>query len=78
MVVIDWNQSVEALYRQDSDRLWRAVRAFAGDPDIASEAVAEAYAQALRRGPAMRDPAAWIWRSAFHIAAGALKSRRSG
>ena len=54
MVVIDWNQSVEALYRQDSDRLWRAVRAFAGDPDIASEAVAEAYAQALRRGPAMR------------------------
>ena len=26
----------------------------------------------------MRDPAAWIWRSAFRIAAGALKSRRAG
>ena len=58
MAVVDWRQSVEALYRDDADRLWRAVCAFAGDPDIASEAVAEAYAQALRRGPAVRDPAA--------------------
>lgn len=78
LAVIDWRQSVEALYRDDADRLWLAVRAYAGDPDIASEAVAEAYAQALRRGPAVRDPAAWIWRSAFRIAAGALKVRRSG
>ena len=78
MAVVDWRQSVEALYRDDADRLWRAVCAFAGDSDIASEAVAEAYAQALRRGPAVRDPAAWIWRSAFRIAAGALKVRRSG
>ena len=75
MAVVDWRQSVEALYRDDADRLWRAVSAFAGDPDIASEAVAEAYAQALRRGPVVRDPAAWIWRAAFRIAAGALKSR---
>ena len=27
MVALDWHESVEALYRQDSDRLWRAVRA---------------------------------------------------
>jgi RNA polymerase sigma-70 factor (ECF subfamily) len=77
MAALDWHESVEALYRQDSDRLWRAVRAFAGDPEIASEAVAEAYAQALGRGAALRDPAAWIWRTAFRIAAGALKVRRS-
>ena len=68
---------IEALYRADADRLWRAVYAFAGDAEIASDAVAEAYAQLLRRGSAVRDPAAWVWRSAFHITRGALKSRRS-
>jgi RNA polymerase sigma-70 factor, ECF subfamily len=75
---IDWRQNVEGLYRADADRLWRAVYAYAADPDIASESVAEAYAQALRRGSAVRDPGAWIWRTAFRIAAGALKSRRAG
>ena len=69
--------TVEALYRADADRLWRAVYAWAGDPDIASDAVAEAYAQVIHRGDAVRDPAAWTWRAAFRIAAGALKTRRS-
>jgi RNA polymerase sigma-70 factor (ECF subfamily) len=69
--------TVEALYRADADRLWRAVYAWAGDPDIASDAVAEAYAQVIHRGDAVRDPAAWTWRAAFRIAAGALKARRS-
>jgi RNA polymerase sigma-70 factor, ECF subfamily len=77
VVAIGWPKSVEAAYRADGDRLWRALLAYAGDPDIASESVAEAYAQALRRGPAVRDPAAWTWRSAFRIAAGALKDRRA-
>jgi RNA polymerase sigma-70 factor (ECF subfamily) len=77
MDAIDWGRSVEDLFRHDADRLWRAVCAFTGDPDIASEAVAEAYAQALGRGPAVRDPGRWIWRSAFRIATGALKVRRS-
>ena len=72
-----WQTTVEAAYRADGDRLWRALLAYAGDPDVASESVAEAYAQALRRGPAVRDPAAWTWRAAFKIAAGALKVRRS-
>ncbi|HSS35986.1 MAG TPA: sigma factor-like helix-turn-helix DNA-binding protein [Patescibacteria group bacterium] len=77
MVAADWSDSVETLYRLDSGRLWRALYAFTGDPDIASDALADAYAQALRRGPAIRDPAAWIWRVAFRIAAGTLKTRRS-
>ncbi len=69
--------TVESLYRSDGDRLWRAVYAFAADPEIASDAVAEAYAQLLHRGAAVRDPAAWTWRAAFRISAGALKARRS-
>jgi RNA polymerase sigma-70 factor (ECF subfamily) len=68
-------ESVEAVYRADADRLWRAVYAYAADTEIASDAVAEAYAQVLHRGLAVRDAAAWTWRAAFRIAAGALKAR---
>lgn len=69
--------TIEAVYRQESGRLWRALFAFAADAEIASDAVAESFAQAIRRGDAIRDPRAWVWRSGFKIAAGELK-RRSG
>jgi RNA polymerase sigma-70 factor (ECF subfamily) len=68
---------VEAVYRQDGDRLWRALFAFAGNEDVASDAVAEAFAQALRRGSAIRDVRGWVWRSAFRLAAGDLKRQSS-
>ena len=68
---------VEAVYRDDGDRLWRALYAFAGDENVASDAVAEAFAQALRRGSAIRDVRSWVWRSAFRLARGDLK-RQSG
>jgi RNA polymerase sigma-70 factor (ECF subfamily) len=67
---------LERLYRERGDRLWRAVLAYSGDPDVASDAVSEAFAQALRRGDAIRDPEAWVWRVAFRIAAGELADRR--
>jgi RNA polymerase sigma-70 factor (ECF subfamily) len=76
-IALDRPASVESVYREDGARLWRAVYAYSLDRDIASEAVSEAYAQALRRGDAIRDVAAWTWRVAFRIAAGALKDRRS-
>jgi RNA polymerase sigma factor (sigma-70 family) len=63
------------LFEEESPRLWRAILAFAGDREIASDAVAEAFAQCLRRGDHVRDPRAWVWRSAFRIAAGELKDR---
>lgn len=63
---------IEQLYRSDGDRIWRAVFAFAGDREVASDAVAEAFAQAIRRGGAIRDPQKWVWRAAFRIAAGEL------
>lgn len=56
--------------------MWHAVLAFAGDPEVASDAVAEAFAQALRRGDEIRDPQRWIWRTMFRVATGELKSRR--
>jgi RNA polymerase sigma-70 factor, ECF subfamily len=69
--------TVESLYRRDADRLWRALYAFAGDAEVASDALAEAYAQLIGRGSAVNDPAAWTWRAAFRICAGALKDRRA-
>jgi RNA polymerase sigma-70 factor (ECF subfamily) len=75
-VTIRPEAEVEAVYREHGARMWRYVSGFAGDPDVASDAVAEAFAQALRRGEALRSPAAWIWRTAFRVAAAELKARR--
>ena len=68
-------ERLERVYREQADRLWRAVLLAFGSRDVADDAVAEAFAQALRRGRAVRDPAAWVWRAAFRIAAGELKER---
>jgi RNA polymerase sigma-70 factor (ECF subfamily) len=69
--------SLRATYESIHARLWRAILAFSGSREIADEAVAEAFAQALARGTAVRDPDAWIWRAAFAIARGELGRRRS-
>jgi DNA-directed RNA polymerase specialized sigma24 family protein len=60
---------LERLYREDGARLWRALMAFSGDREVASDAVAESFAQALGRGDDLRDPQRWVWRAAFRIAA---------
>jgi len=70
------DRDLEHLYREHGARLWRALVAYAGDPEIASDAVAEAFAQALGRGDELRDPLRWVWRVAFRVAAGELKDRR--
>ena len=67
---------LESVYREHGARLWRSVFLASGSREVADDAVAEAFAQALRRGRALRDPAAWVWRAAFRIAAGELKERR--
>src|SRR4051794_29133827 len=68
---------LERVYREQGDRMWRALYAYAGDPEIASDALSEAFAQALRRNDAIREADRWVWRSAFRIAAGEMKRRRS-
>lgn len=67
---------IELLYRDQGARMWRALLAYVGDPDLASDALAEAFTQAIARGEAIRDPASWIWAAAFRIAAGDLKRRQ--
>jgi RNA polymerase sigma-70 factor, ECF subfamily len=69
------SQSVERLYRDQGGRVWSAVFAYAGDRGVADDAVAEAFAQLLRRGDGVRDASTWIWTTAFRLAAGELKRR---
>jgi len=66
---------LEETYREHAARLWRALIAYAGDRDIADDALSEAFAQAAARGSALRTPERWIWTAAFRIAAGELKRR---
>jgi RNA polymerase sigma factor (sigma-70 family) len=64
------------LYREHAPKLWRALTAYAGS-HVADDALAEAFAQAAARGPALRAPERWVWTAAFRIAAGEMKERRS-
>jgi RNA polymerase sigma-70 factor (ECF subfamily) len=66
---------IEDVYRTQGARLWRALVLQTRNPDVASDAVAEAFAQALRRGAEIVHPDRWIWKAAFRLAAGELKRR---
>jgi RNA polymerase sigma-70 factor (ECF subfamily) len=70
------SNEIERLYRERGEHIWRSVLAFAGDPDVASDAVSEAFAQVLRRGDEVHHPERWVWKAAFRIASGELKDRR--
>lgn len=67
---------LEQVYREQAARLYRALLLFAGNPEIAMDAVAEAFAQALGRGEGIRAPDRWVWKAAFNIAAGELSHRQ--
>lgn len=73
---VDVEGRVGAVYRSIHPRLWRSLLTYTGNPELASDAEAEAFAQVLSRGDAVEDVAAWVWRSAFRIAAGLLSARR--
>jgi RNA polymerase sigma-70 factor, ECF subfamily len=66
---------LERLYRDEGARIWRALVAQTGDREIAADAVAEAFAQVIRRGEKVRAPGPWLWRAAFRIAMGELRER---
>ena len=67
---------VEQVYRDSGRRLWWALLAYTGDPEIASDATAEAFARALSAVETIRDPAGWIWRVAFRVATAELGNAR--
>ena len=69
----DIRTSWEAVYRAEGPRLWRALLLLSGNPEVASDAMAEAFAQGVARGDSVRAPGAWIWKAAFMIARGEMQ-----
>ncbi len=68
---------IERAYREQSRKMWRALLGYTGDPEIASDALAEAFARALRHEGAIRDLPAWTWRVAFRVATLELRRQRA-
>jgi RNA polymerase sigma factor (sigma-70 family) len=70
-------ERLEAAWKTDAPRLWRALLATTGDRTVADDALSEAFAQALSRGGELHEPVRWIWRVAFKVAGGEMQHRRS-
>lgn len=75
-VAVTQTSDIEGLYRTTGDRLWWALLAFTGDPEVASDAVAESFARALASVDTIRDPGAWVWKVAFRVATTELRAAR--
>jgi RNA polymerase sigma-70 factor (ECF subfamily) len=69
-------ETIEHAYRTNRDRLWKALLAYTGDPEIASDALAETVARALASRTSIDDAAAWLWRVGFRVATAELKAAR--
>jgi RNA polymerase sigma-70 factor (ECF subfamily) len=67
--------AIEHVYREQRAKLFRALVAFTGDRHSAEDALAETFAQALARGEGVDRWDAWVWRTAFRVAAGELSQR---
>jgi RNA polymerase sigma-70 factor (ECF subfamily) len=64
----------DEIFRETGPRLWRALLAYAaGRRDVADDALAEAFARAMERRAAVRDPEAYLYRIAFRVAAAELR-----
>ena len=67
----------DALFRDHADGVYRTLFAFtAGRRALAEEATAEAFARALVHAERIREPVAWIYRTAFRIALDELRRER--
>jgi RNA polymerase sigma-70 factor (ECF subfamily) len=67
----------EQVLRDTAPGLWRTIYAFAaGRRAVADDAVAEAFARALERADQIRDPVAWLYRTAFRLATEDLRRER--
>jgi len=67
----------ERVFRESAPKLWRALYGFTGGRrQVAEDALAEAFARAIERGGSVRDPLAYIYRTAFRLASAELQRDR--
>lgn len=65
---------VEALFRLHGTEVWKAMLVVSGGrADIADDVTAEAFARLLGARSEVRDPLAWVFRTAFRLAAAELR-----
>jgi RNA polymerase sigma-70 factor, ECF subfamily len=68
---------LERLFKETGPVLWRSVYAFTGGRrDITEEAVSEAFARTTANIETIRDPAAWIFRTAHRLAIKEMRRER--
>jgi RNA polymerase sigma-70 factor (ECF subfamily) len=73
----DSEHDFEELWLRKRGLLWPSLLAYTGGrTQVAEDALAEAFAQAMARGVEIRDPVAWIHRAALRLAAKELKRER--
>jgi len=69
--------AIEHLFRDEARSLWRALVAFTGGRrEVAEDAMAEAFARALRFADGIRNPRAYVYTTAFRLAAQDLRRER--
>jgi RNA polymerase sigma-70 factor (ECF subfamily) len=70
----------ERLFQESAPALWRALYGFTGGRrQVAEDALAEAFARAIERDDSVRDPLAYIYRTAFRLASAELQlDKRQG
>jgi RNA polymerase sigma-70 factor (ECF subfamily) len=69
---------VDAVFHSHGAQVWRAVLAMsAGRAEVADDAAAEAFARLYAYRAGVRDPVAWVFRTAFRVAAVELGRERS-
>jgi RNA polymerase sigma-70 factor (ECF subfamily) len=73
---MDGRARIEEIFRRDGQRLWGLLMAVSGRADLAEDALAEAFARALRDASEIRDPAAWVYRVAFRVVQDRLREER--
>ncbi len=66
------------MFRSHGGQVWRAVLAMtAGRREIADEVTSEAFVRLLDYRDGVRDPVAWVFRTAFRLAAAELQRERA-